>query len=408
MRACVGGVIVCLLAAAASAGPLNPPAGAVAPSMKTLADVEPRTAINATNTPGDGTAVHVISTAGSYYLTGQVNCPAGKSAIRVTTQGVRIDLNGFTLSGAAGSLSGVTSGGLGAPDCAVSNGLVKGFGGKGIDLGNALQARVSGVNVRSCVGGIAVGAGALVSDCVAAGNTGAGFSSMGGRSRFRGCVSTFNTDGFLGDASFDAFDGCTATGNSNDGFQTNNALLTGCVADDNEGNGFVGSYADRYSQCRAGYNEENGFAGANNAVYDGCTAVQNELVGMSVGSVATVRSCLVVSNTQQGIKTGDRCTVTGNQVRFNGAGALAGIWCNGDQNFVESNQSTINGYGVFVSGTQNVVVRNTCGNNGVSNYVIPVGNRVGLVTTGTTNAAAINGNGGGGLGFTDPNANIAY
>ena len=36
-----------------SAGDLNPPAGPVTPTMKTLTEVEPRIAINAANTPGD-------------------------------------------------------------------------------------------------------------------------------------------------------------------------------------------------------------------------------------------------------------------------------------------------------------------------------------------------------------------
>ena len=35
------------------AGPLDPPVGPITPTFKTLTEVEPRIAINATNTPGD-------------------------------------------------------------------------------------------------------------------------------------------------------------------------------------------------------------------------------------------------------------------------------------------------------------------------------------------------------------------
>ena len=73
--ACVGVGLVAI------AGDLNPPAGSVAPTMKTLDEVEPRIAINAVNTPGDSNSVYRISQPGSYYLTGNVTAPAGDSAI---------------------------------------------------------------------------------------------------------------------------------------------------------------------------------------------------------------------------------------------------------------------------------------------------------------------------------------
>ena len=58
----VGGAI----AALALAGPLNPPAGPVTSTYKTLTEVEPRIAINLTNTPGDANSVFKITQRGSY------------------------------------------------------------------------------------------------------------------------------------------------------------------------------------------------------------------------------------------------------------------------------------------------------------------------------------------------------
>ncbi len=82
------------------AGPLNPPAGPVAPTYKTLNDVEPRIAVNATNTPGHISSTFRIAQAGSYYLTGNVIAPIGHSAvIEVASSGVTLDLGGFLISG---------------------------------------------------------------------------------------------------------------------------------------------------------------------------------------------------------------------------------------------------------------------------------------------------------------------
>ena len=52
--------------------------------MKSLDQIEPRTPINSTTTPGNAGALFIISTAGSYFLTGNVTGVAGKVGIAVT------------------------------------------------------------------------------------------------------------------------------------------------------------------------------------------------------------------------------------------------------------------------------------------------------------------------------------
>lgn len=93
---CAGGVVCGVLVAgmAASslrAGDLNPPAGPVAPTMKALDVVEPRTPVS--------TAPFVITEPGSYYLTGNL-APAAGPAIEINAPGVTLDLAGFTIEGA--------------------------------------------------------------------------------------------------------------------------------------------------------------------------------------------------------------------------------------------------------------------------------------------------------------------
>src|SRR5262245_7050708 len=70
------------------AGPLTPPACPVASSYKTLAEVEPRVAINAANTPGTGTCLFKITAPGSYYLTGNITGASGRHGIEISSSNV--------------------------------------------------------------------------------------------------------------------------------------------------------------------------------------------------------------------------------------------------------------------------------------------------------------------------------
>ncbi len=74
-------------------GALTPP-GAPAPTMKSLAQIEPRTPISA--------APYFILTPGSYYLTGNLTV-SNSGAIGIFTNNVALDLNGFTISSTTAS-----------------------------------------------------------------------------------------------------------------------------------------------------------------------------------------------------------------------------------------------------------------------------------------------------------------
>jgi hypothetical protein len=77
-------------------GSLTPP-GAPAPTMKTLAQIEPRTPISS--------APFTISAPGSYYLTTNLTINSG-DGIAIATNGVTLDLNGFSISSTAASAAG--------------------------------------------------------------------------------------------------------------------------------------------------------------------------------------------------------------------------------------------------------------------------------------------------------------
>jgi hypothetical protein len=149
-------------------GSLTPP-GAPAATMKTLAQIEPRTPINTLS--GDGQDIYVISQPGSYYLTTNITATGSLNAISINTNGVSLDLDGFTIAstGANGTailLAGNQVTGIGNADITISNGHIRGsvtnnagtYGGpgfyNGISYNNAggtpYNVRVSGITVSGC------------------------------------------------------------------------------------------------------------------------------------------------------------------------------------------------------------------------------------------------------------------
>ncbi len=101
------------------------------PAPEPLDQVEPRVPISAETTPGDFDSLFKITWPGTYFLTGNITGVAGKSGIEVAADDVTIDLAGFELIGAIGSLDGIhvqQTRGL-----TVSNGTVRGWGRIGVD-----------------------------------------------------------------------------------------------------------------------------------------------------------------------------------------------------------------------------------------------------------------------------------
>src|SRR6185436_19155247 len=88
-----------------------------------LSQVEPRTDV--ATLPGDATSIFLLSAPGSYYLSGNVAVPSGKSGVAIGAADVSLDLNGLSITGSAATLNGVElrSGANGAN---VRNGVISG------------------------------------------------------------------------------------------------------------------------------------------------------------------------------------------------------------------------------------------------------------------------------------------
>jgi hypothetical protein len=164
----LAGCAVLLVSSVALAGPLNPPAGPIAPTP----GPEPRAAINSTNTPGDADSVFKITQPGSYYLTGNVAGASGFMGIEVAVPSaqVTIDLNGFGVIGVAGSLQGIRN--TGSALLSVRNGMVSGWGLDGIR--NAVVVENVRVTGNSGAGISSTVLGTSVTNCLVSGNGSSG------------------------------------------------------------------------------------------------------------------------------------------------------------------------------------------------------------------------------------------
>ena len=122
MRALRWLLYVLPLSMVAAQGPLEPPSGSPAPTMKTLDQVEARKPI------AGGTSEVVISESGSYYLTGNITVESG-NAITIAADNVTLDLNGFALISTAEPASGNGIGFSGTrANLTISNGNIRGTG----------------------------------------------------------------------------------------------------------------------------------------------------------------------------------------------------------------------------------------------------------------------------------------
>ncbi|MGE3107742.1 MAG: right-handed parallel beta-helix repeat-containing protein [Phycisphaerales bacterium] len=364
VRVCVMIVSASLLSVGAMliAGPLNPPAGPVAPTYKTLVEVEPRVAVNATNTPGSAGAVFRITQAGSYYLTGNVIAPAGSSAvIEIIVSGVSLDLGGFLISGAGIAQNGVRTT-AGVQGVKITNGFISGClshgvtapgtyaeiesvnsslcAGNGIDVG--AFARVRGCATRgNSSHGIRVGSNSIVADCITSSNVGNGIEALSGTSVID-CVCEGNGVGMLlysfcsasncrvsnpgaaGSIGFQSFIGesgvtlteCRVSGGGRGyWFQGGKMTLTRCSASGLTGGqtAFEIGPNSLLSECRADNNSGHGFLLFPRCHAANCAATQNAADGFnSLGAGAgSFVNCTATGNTGNGFNLSDGATVQG-------------------------------------------------------------------------------------------------
>jgi parallel beta-helix repeat protein len=372
-------------------GSLTPP-GAPAPTMKTLAQIEPRTPVDAAHTPGDASNLFIITNSGSYYLTGNIVGITNMHGISIQADAVTLDLNGFALIGpthiAYGSYS--AEAGIIVPNpqssIAIRNGILRGCGEFGLNARNAVSSQFDHLRAESNslvtggAGDIGIGTGCTVSDCTALGNGYFGFSNSG-IDIFYGsgcvinhCTISGNVVGIFG-GSGNTFTGCTIQGNSSSGcFVLTNCAFAGCNFQGN-GTALAGGSGNAITTCNVQGNAAGISTGAGSTV-SGCTVMGNSSYGITAGSGSTISGCTVQQNRGDGIQVSGFCQVLNNTVYANGGGAagVGGIHITGNGNRIDGNHVMNNANDGILFNTnvaKNILVRNDSSGNGNFQYRFP-------------------------------------
>ncbi len=176
-----GLVIGCCAGTAFAQGSLTPPTGTPGPSMKTLAQVEPRIPIM--NVP------YEITQPGSYYLTTNLVVPRSYShGITILTNDVTVDLMGFSITGDRYFYGVWVYGKTNAPrhNIVVRNGTIKNFG-TGLRLVNTQDSQFECLVVSDCesAGILLTGdsggdcSGNRIAKCMSSGNGSHGITLFG-------------------------------------------------------------------------------------------------------------------------------------------------------------------------------------------------------------------------------------
>ncbi|MBL9031129.1 MAG: right-handed parallel beta-helix repeat-containing protein [Phycisphaerae bacterium] len=316
------GTLGLVAAAGLVAGPLSPPAGPVAPTYKTLHEIEPGIPVGPTTTPGDADSVFKITQPGRYYLTGDVVGVAGRHGIEIEASHVTLDLKGYQVRGVPGSLSGIDGNGTGpgsptsAPYLTLKHGVVTGWGQNGATANNAGAWIVEEVKFAS--------------------NTGYGISVNSGT----------------------VFTRCYFYLNSLDGCQTSNHVeFYYCFASQNGGHGFSAGSNSAFQNCEAGSNGGSGFVVPLGGRATNCTSTLNA-VGIFLGDGGSADNCHVDLNRNEGIIVGkggtvSRCAVDGNGTATVSAGILARLFSSSTVTTATITDCIVtsnSGYGIQING----------------------------------------------------------
>jgi hypothetical protein len=376
-----GAAGISALSAMAKAGPLNPAAGPVASTGKPLAEIEPRTAVNAANTPGQSGFTYAINASGSYYLTADLVSSGGANGILINAPRVTLDLNGFSIVNGGTGTVGIL---LAAAEttAAIRNGTVTGWSNIGVAYSSGVGIatifenlifkncgrgiRVAGpIHVRHCtaracatIGFEATSPNALFESCVAEACPGIGFYLNPNSAAATCTANACGTGFYAGDGS--RLTDCTAAGCAVLGFDAGSSVLIHrCIARSNGTTNVAGN-----GNIRAGVRAaiidsvvESGFfrgiQTSHASLISGCVVTSGSGTGIETGDGCTIDRCNISNNGVNGLQVTSNCRVTNNVIDYHQAAGAAAVRCTGGYNTVEQNQLSRAPIGVDMTNTGN-------------------------------------------------------
>jgi parallel beta-helix repeat protein len=396
-------------------GSLTPP-GAPTPTMKTLAQIEPRTPISS--------LPFTITAAGAYYLTTNLTGVSGTNGITIAANDVTLDLKGFALVAVPGTMDGILVSGN-RTNLWIGNGTVRGWGLDGIDALNSQSSRFTDLTIiGSGNTGFRPGSTSFVTRCTsianaqegflafdhcylsqcAARNNGAAGFSAGNDCRITDCQAQSNNSDGITTGSGCSISDCTSANNANAGVSTgSDCSISHCAAAINNNGVMVGADS-LISVCTALANTNFGISLSSNSVAKACVACSNAANGIVLyGRYSTVEGCTASGNVLSGITVvADGCLALNNTCDSNGVGFTgnAGIACFNTSGRIEANHFSNNYHrGLYVDpgSTHNIITRNIAVTNSVQTIsydVSTVNNDVGPIGRAAT--------------VTSPWANLQY
>jgi parallel beta-helix repeat protein len=312
--------------------------------MKTLTQIEPRTDIATLS--GDSQNSFIINQPGSYYLTGNVTGVASKHGISIQASNVTIDLNGFALIGPGGSVS---TNGIDVPNTVsvnsitVRNGAVIGWNNGISSVSSAIYSLFERLRVSfNHAKGLDIGHGSLIRDCVAANNSGIGINADAGCT-ISHCIAYANSGTALMANNGSTVSECSVYGNAGVGIGVGSDCT---VTNSTISNNFSGGISASGDRCNINHCTAGGSGGGS---------------GIIVLNHSIVTNCNADGNHVDGINFCGDCAITGNLASTNTG---SGFHATGSGNRIDGNQARQNAGTGIIANVNDVIVRNTAGNNG--------------------------------------------
>jgi hypothetical protein len=272
-------------------------------------------------------------------LAGTLTGIRNTNGITVASDNVTIDFNDHALVGVAQALDGINVQGA-RTNITIRNGSVLGWPGDGVDAGAAVNSQLRNLNAaRNSGAGLRVGEGSLVSSCTARSNI---------------------LDGIVASSGCRVTDSTTSRNGSEGLIIGSGGSIEGCTAFENEANGISAGLSSLILNCTAFSNGTNGILMANS----GLLLATNPAAGRIVG-------CVSRANLGNGIQIGSRCDVRDNNCAGN---SFAQFLVTGSACRIDSNHATGGQRGFQLTGSDNLLIRNSSQGASVSAYDISAGN----------------------------------
>jgi hypothetical protein len=190
----------------------------------------------------------------------------------------------------------------------------------------------------------------------------------------------------------------SSAGNNGNGLRLGEGgIVANCTARTNTQDGIITSGGCRVVDCSTSRNGSEGLNVGPNTAVSGCTAFENSGTGISGGPGASILNCSAFSNGTNGIAllnpftpnsgqiigcvsranagngilAGSRCDLRDNNC---GGNSFVGILVTGTASRIDSNHCTGGQRGFQLTGTDNLLIRNSAQGASVLNYDIAAGN----------------------------------